>query len=133
VVTYAALLQDRIGLPRRCVLFFTNEKPNSGRRLLAIPIDQEVVDASIAWTLEQVRHLRETVLELQRDPLAVVGGDFTRRDQPLAERVDMELKAQCTACSQRFDCNTYRAFLAKGEPGAGPDPTDVDILNVTKN
>ena len=133
VVTYAALLQDRIGLPRRCVLFFTNEKPNSGKRLVAIPIDQEVVDASIAWTLEQVRHLRETVLDLQRDPLSVVGGDLTKRDQPLAERVDTELKAQCNACSQRFDCNTYRAFLAKSERNAGADPADVDILNVAKN
>jgi len=134
VVTYAALLQDRIGLPRRCVLFFTNEKPRSKRRLLAIPIDQEVVEASVGWTLEQVRELRETVLQVQRDPLSVEGGDLTKRHEPLENRIDDDLKAQCTACSQRFDCTAYHAYLAKsGEYGDGSSHPDVRLLNVEKN
>ncbi|GAA4243227.1 PD-(D/E)XK nuclease family protein [Dactylosporangium darangshiense] len=129
VVTYAGLLQDRIGLPRRCVLFFTNEKPGSGRRLLSIPIDQEVIDASFAWTLEQVRELRNTVLQIQQDPLSIDGGDLTKQHLPMAQRVDQDLKAQCTACGQRFDCDAYRAFLTAG----GADPNDIDRLNVNKN
>lgn len=134
VVTYAALLRDRIGLPRRCVLFFTNEKPGSKRRLLAIPIDEEVVEASIGWTLDQVRELRETVLQIQRDPLSIEGGDLTKRDRPLADRIDEDLKAQCTTCSQRFDCTTYRAYLAKsGHHGDGSDHPDVQLINVEKN
>jgi hypothetical protein len=134
VVTYAALLQDRMGLPKRCVLFFTNESPGSPRRLLSIPIDQEVVDASVRWTLEQVRHLRETVLQVQRDPLSIDGGDVTKRDAPLENRIDDDLKAQCTTCSQRFDCNTYRAFLAKsGSYGDGSEHPDVQLMNVEKN
>lgn len=134
VVTYAALLQDRIGLPRRCVLFFTNEKPGSKRRLLAIPIDQEVIDASVQWTLEQVRELRETVLQVQRDPLSIDGGDLTKRLEPLEDRIDEDLKAQCTTCSQRFDCTAYRAHLAKsGEYGDGADHPDVRLANVEKN
>ncbi|MFC8615580.1 PD-(D/E)XK nuclease family protein [Micromonospora purpureochromogenes] len=134
VATYAALLQDRIGLPKRCVLFFTNEKPGSKRRLLSIPIDQEVVEASINWTLAQVQELRQTVLQLQRDPLSVEGGDLTKRGLPLGDRVDDDLQAQCTACSQRFDCSTYRAHLSKGRrPGTGSVPPDVDLLNVAKN
>jgi len=133
VVTYAALLQDRMGLPKRCVLFFTNEEAPA-RRLLAIPIDQEVVDASVDWTLAQVRELRQTVLQVQQDPLSVEGGDLTRRDEPLEDRIDDDLKQQCTACSQRFDCTAYRAHLAKsGQYGDGSDHPDVRLLNVEKN
>jgi PD-(D/E)XK nuclease superfamily len=133
VVTYAALLQDRMELPRRCVLFFTNEEAPA-RRLLAIPIDQEVVNASIGWTLAQVRELRQTVLQVQRDPLSVEGGDITKRDEPLGDRIDEDLKAQCTACSQRFDCTAYRAYLAKsGQYGDGSEHPDVRLLNVEKN
>jgi hypothetical protein len=130
VVTYAGLLQDRIGLPRRCVLFFTNEEPASGRRLLSIPIDQEVIDASVAWTLEQVRELRTTVLQIQRNPLSIEGGDLTKQHLPMDQRIDQELRGQCTACGQRFDCDTYRSFLASGRSA---DLADVDRLNVTKN
>jgi hypothetical protein len=134
VVTYAALLQDRIGLPKRCVLFFTNEKPGSKQRLLAIPIDQEVVDASVNWTLEQVRELRNTVLQVQQDPLSIEGGDLTKRHELLENRVDEDLKAQCTGCSQRFDCTAYHSYLAKsGEHGDGANHPDVKRVNVEKN
>lgn len=134
VVTYAALLQNRMGLPHRCVLFFTNEAPGAKERLLAIPIDKEVVDASVHWTLEQVRELRDTVLQVQQNPQSVGGGDLSKRGQPLEERVDNDLKAQCTACAQRFDCPAYHAYLAKsGQHGNGSEHPDVQRTNVEKN
>jgi hypothetical protein len=39
---------------------------------------------------------------------------------------------QCTACGQRFDCNTYASALASGgrRPGVHPD---IDIRNINKN
>jgi hypothetical protein len=130
VITYAALLEDRIGLPKRCVLFFVNE-PAPAKRLLAIPITRAVVDGAVEWTLEQVQDLRKTVLQMQQDPLAIEGGDLRRRQLPLKDRVTPELKAQCTACGQRFDCNTYRSFLGPGKNGK--EHADVDTLNVAKN
>jgi hypothetical protein len=133
VVTYAALLEDRIAIPARCVLFFTNE-PDARKRLLAIPIDEEVVKASIEWTLDQVRELRGTVLKMQNDPLSVEGGDLRHRhEKSLANRVTSELKQQCTACGQRFDCQAYKAKLVQDRrTGHGVHP-DVDIRNVRKN
>jgi hypothetical protein len=130
VVTYAALLEDRLGLPERCVLFFVNE-PDRKKRLLAVPITREVVDGAVDWTLEQVGDLRQTVLRMQDDPLSIEGGDLRLRDLPLKDRVTTELKAQCTACGQRFDCSAYRSFLGPGKRGS--EHNDVDILNVAKN
>lgn len=130
VVTYAALLEDRIGLPARCVLFFVNEDEND-RRLLSIPVTREVIDASVHWTLEQVRDLRRTVLRMQQDPLAIEGGDIRLRHLPLAERVTEEGKKQCTACGQRFDCTTYASALASDRPRKGVHP-DIDIRNIHK-
>jgi hypothetical protein len=130
VVTYAALLEDRIGLPRRCVLFFVNE-PDPQRRLLSIPISPTIVSGAVDWTLEQVKELRDTVLQMQQDPLSIEGGDLRLADQPLAQRVTQELKQQCTACGQRFDCTAYRAVLLGGSRRG--DPPDIDLLNVGKN
>jgi hypothetical protein len=130
VLTYAGLLEDRIGLPKRCVLFFVNE-PDARKRLLAVPINRAVVDGAVAWTLEQVQDLRRTVLQMQEDPLSIEGGDSRLRALPPKDRVTVELKAQCTTCGQRFDCRTYRSFLGPGRKGA--EHTDVDILNVAKN
>lgn len=130
VVTYAALLEDRIGLPKRCVLFFVNE-PDPKKRLLAIPINKTVIKGAVDWTLEQVRDLRQTVLQMQQDPLSIEGGDLRRRDLPLKKRVTEELKGQCTACGQRFDCSAYRAYLGPGKNGS--EHADVDTLNVAKN
>ncbi|MER5318037.1 PD-(D/E)XK nuclease family protein [Streptosporangium roseum] len=133
VVTYAGLLRERMELPTRCVLFFTNEE-RSSRRLLSIPVDDEVVEASIHWTLQQVEHLRRTVLKFQQNPNLVEGGALTKQHLPLVERVDVDLKAQCTACSQRFDCKTYRAYLAQsGNYGDGSNHPDVALTNVEKN
>lgn len=129
VVTYAALLEERMRRPDRCVLFFTNE-PKAEKRLLVIPIDDEVVAASMAWTLEQVGELRQTELLMQRDPLAVEAGDIRKRGLPLSERITTELKQQCTTCGQRFDCPTYAANL--GSTVNDPHP-DVNLLNVQKN
>ena len=130
VVTYAALLEDRVGLPARCVLFFVNE-PDRDLRLLSIPVTREVIDGSVTWTLEQVRELRQTVLLMQQDPLAIEGGDIRWRDLPPAERVSEDLKKQCTACGQRFDCTTYASALANGRRRPGVHP-DVDIRNINK-
>lgn len=130
VVTYAALLEDRVGLPARCVLFFVNETDRD-RRLLSIPVTRAVIDGSVRWTEEQVRELRQTVLRMQQDPLAIEGGDIRRRDRPLAERVTEDLKKQCTACGQRFDCNTYASALAEGRRRNGVHP-DIDIRNIHK-
>ena len=131
VVTYAALLEDRIGLPARCVLFFVNES-DPGLRLLSIPVTREVIDGCVDWTEEQVRELRQTVLEMQQDPLAIEGGDIRLRDRPPAERVTEDLGKQCTACGQRFDCNAYASALAEGRPRRGVHP-DIDIRNIHKN
>jgi hypothetical protein len=130
VVTYAALLEDRLGLPRRCVLFFVNE-PNEQERLLSVPITREIIGGAVNWTLEQVRELRETVLLMQSDPLAIEGGDLRKRHLAPGDRVSEELKAQCTACGQRFDCTAYRSHLGSGRDGH--EHADVDTLNVAKN
>jgi hypothetical protein len=129
VVTYAALLEDRVGLPARCVLFFVNE-PDRDLRLLSIPVTREVIDGSLNWTEEQVREVRQTVLLMEQDPMAIEGGDIRRRDRPLAERVTDDLKKQCTACGQRFDCNAYASALANGRRlDVHPD---IDIRNINK-
>lgn len=130
VVTYAALLGERMRRPARCVLFFTNEAPGSADRLLAIPIDDDVINAAMRWTLEQVGELRETELTVQRDPRSVEAGDIRYRGRPLDERVTDELKQQCTTCGQRFDCPSYTAAL--GSTPDDPNP-DVDLYNVYKN
>jgi hypothetical protein len=130
VITYAALLEDRLGLPKRCVLFFVNEAEQE-KRLLVVPISRPVVDKAVEWTLDQVQDLRQTVLQMQDDPLSIEGGDLRLRCLPLKDRVSKELKAQCTACGQRFDCSAYRALLGPGKNGA--EHADVDTLNVAKN
>jgi hypothetical protein len=130
VVTYAALLEDRIGLPVRCVLFFVNESAPD-RRLVSIPVTREVIDGSVNWTVEQVRELRQTVLRMQQDPLAIEGGDIRSQHLPPADRVTDDLKKQCTACGQRFDCNTYASALAKVRRRPGL-PSDIDIRRIDK-
>ena len=107
VVTYAALLEDRLGLPKRCVLFFVNEpdrreaspghshQPRGGR-------GRRRVDprTSAGSSPDRPAHARR--------PLSIEGGDLRLRDLPLKERVTTELKAQCTACGQRFDLHDVR-------------------------
>jgi hypothetical protein len=127
LLTYAALYRDQVGtLPKRCVLFFVNE-PSREARLLAVPIDDTIVDRALAWTLEQVKHLRQTTLRFEKSPCSVDGGSLQLGANPVGERIDGELSKQCTACSFRFDCSEYIAFLKDSKH------PDVRLDNVSKN
>ena len=114
-------------LPERCVLFFINE-PKKDHRLLAIEVDDSIVDRALDWTQDQVRELRATTATFERDPLAVVAGDRTLSAKPLGKRVTAETVQQCTGCAFRFDCDEYRKFL-----GPATKSRDVDIYTVFKN
>jgi len=127
LLTYANLFREKCGqLPARCVLFFVNEA-DIDKQLVAIPISDDLVRRAEHWTVEQVRDLRRTALQFERDPHQVEGGDLARRDEPLELRVDNELKKQCTACGQRFDCRAYIAYLGRD------NHPDVSVTNVAKN
>lgn len=95
-------------LPIRCVLFFIN-KPQRDRQLLAIDVDERVVDGAVAWTYEQVRLLRSTADTFATEPEAVVGGELAKQHQPVGKRLSQETTAQYTACGFRFDCPEYTA------------------------
>jgi hypothetical protein len=128
LLTYAALFRDRTGaLPVRCVLFFINEKRHQ-QRLLAIDVDDNVVQAALNWTQEQVRELQSTVTTFEQDPLAVTAGELVLRSNPLGQRLTSESIQQCTSCTFRFGCDEYETHL-----GAGPRHPDIDIYNVLKN
>jgi hypothetical protein len=127
LLTYAALYRERSGtLPSRCVLFFVNE-PEKVERLVVIPIDEKIVNLSLEWTIAQVRELRKTALQFERDPCSVDGGSLHLAGKPIGKRTDTELKKQCTACGQRFDCKEYCTHLAK------PNHPDIRLDNVMKN
>jgi len=129
LLTYAALYRDRTGhLPARCVLFFINEPPHLNRRLLAVDVTPAIVDAALTWTYDQVRLLRATASAFEEDPLALEGGELARRSEPVGRRLSAETKAQCTACSFRFDCREYTRNLEGGTSHA-----DVALGNVFKN
>ena len=128
LLTYAALYRDRTGdLPVRCVLFFINE-PRRDRRLLAVDVDSNVVDAALEWTYDQVRLLRATADTFEAQPDTVLAGELARQTQPLGKRLSQETTAQCTACTFRFDCPEYTAHLAGGK-----QHPDVNLANVFKN
>lgn len=130
VLTYAALYRERVDrYPARCVLYFVNE-PDKSQRLLAIDVNEAVVEAALAWTHSQVRELLATVRQFERDPLSVEGGDLESRGNPPAERISTELKKQCTACGLRFDCQAYGAHL---RAAGGGNIRDIDIYDVRKN
>src|SRR5579884_3317994 len=75
LLTYANLYRERTGrMPERCVLFFINE-PKRDEQLLAIPLDQPLLDAALAWTVARVKELQQTLRDFRSDPCAVVGGD----------------------------------------------------------
>jgi hypothetical protein len=129
LLTYAALYRDRVGeLPARCVLFFINEPPRLNRRLLAVDVSPAIVDAALAWTYEQVRLLRATASAFEGDPATVEGGELARRSELVGHRLSKETKAQCTACTFRFDCPEYTANLE-----GGTSNSDVALGNVFKN
>lgn len=126
LLTYARLYGERSGSPpARCVLFFVNE-PDRQRQLVAIEIDPDILDRAERWTLQEASKLRTTMLTFERNSSAVEGGDLDKRRLPVGQRVDEELKKQCTACSFRFDCREYRAHLGRA------NHPDVDALNVRK-
>jgi hypothetical protein len=127
LLTYAALYEERSGkIPTRCVLFFVNE-PKPAQQLLAVPVDAGIMKKAEDWTIAQVRQLRATVVEFQKDPTSVDGGSLELQHLPIGQRTDDELRQQCTACSLRFDCAEYRAYL-----GRSTHP-DVRLDNVNKN
>jgi hypothetical protein len=130
VLTYAALYRERTGrLPKRCVLFFVNE-PKQEKGLLAVPVDDQIVDAALAWTVDQVEDLRKTVLAFASHPTGIEGGSLLRRTLPVGDRVDDDLKAQCTGCGQRFDCMEYRTSIGSVN---GKVKRDVDPLAIGRN
>jgi hypothetical protein len=130
VITYAALYRERTDrLPERCVLFFVNERKEENK-LLAIPIDDQLVDRGVEWTVDQVGELRRTQIRFSRGPETVAGGSQLLRQKPVGERVDEDLKAQCTGCGQRFDCVEYTTSI--GSSGNSPK-RDVDPLAIGRN
>jgi hypothetical protein len=130
VATYAALYRERTDrLPKRCVLFFVNE-PRDAAKLLAVPINNELVDSAVKWTVDQVEELRRTTILFAKKPESVEGGSLLCKDLPVGKRVNDDLKAQCTACGQRFDCIEYTTSI-----GSSMDKPkrDVNPLEVGRN
>jgi PD-(D/E)XK nuclease superfamily len=127
LLTYTALYRDHTGaLPRRCVLFFINES-DLAKRLVVVPIDLEIIQRSVTWTIDQVKELRRTTLRFGRNPCSVEGGSLRLAANKIGERTDDELRKQCTACGSRFDCPEYSTYLGK------PDHPDIRLTNVRKN
>jgi DNA helicase II / ATP-dependent DNA helicase PcrA len=127
LMTYAALYRDRTGsLVQRCVLFFVNE-PDRRRKLIAIPLETNIVDRAVQWTEEQVKVLRKTTLQFENDPCSVEGGSLQLMHKARGKRTDEELSKQCTACGRRFDCSEYFAYLSN------PRHPDIRLDNVSKN
>jgi hypothetical protein len=130
VATYAALYRERKGeLPVRCVLFFVNE-PVAAGKLVAIPVSNPLVASAVDWTVEQVHELRKTTLQFAQEPQSIEGGSLLHRDRPVGKRVTEDLKAQCTACGQRFDCAEYTTAIGSSETRP---KRDVDPLAVERN
>jgi hypothetical protein len=126
LLTYAALYRDKAQeLPKRCVLFFVNETLEE-ERLLAIQVNEQIVESALKWTIEQVKMMRNTTLAFQNSPQLIEGGGLEERHHPIGARVTEELKQQCTACGLRFDCTEYCTHL-------GNDHRDVSRTDVRKN
>lgn len=127
LLTYAALYKERtLRVPARCVLFFINET-TAQKRLLAISVDQPLVEHAVDWTIQQVKLLRKTTLKFHTTPMSVEGGALDKHHLALGNRTDDELRQQCTACGLRFDCAEYGGFLGR------PDHPDIALTNVAKN
>ncbi len=127
MLTYAYLYEERSGqLPVRCVLYFVNEK-NRKKKLLAIDIDKDLIRRAVDWTMKEAVEIQNTLAHFQTNPALVLGGERALSGKQVGERVSTDLKAQCTACSLRFDCTEYTTHLG------GLSHPDVDITNVWKN
>jgi PD-(D/E)XK nuclease superfamily len=58
LLTYLNIYQERTDRrPERCVLFFINE-PKRDEQLVAIPLDDKLLDAALAWTVARSRNCR---------------------------------------------------------------------------
>ncbi len=124
LLTYANLYRERTGMrPERCILFFINEKKRNDQ-LVAIPLEDDLLDVALAWTIDRVKDVQKTMRAYQADPCAVDGGD-TVKDGRL--EVSESLSKQCTACGRRFDCESYKRRLG------GPKHSDIELLNINKN
>ena len=127
LLTYAALFKERTGrTPIRCVLFFVNEARRE-KKLLAVAVDDSLVEDAVAWTIAQVQLLRKTMLQFQISPTSIEGGSLDKQAKPLGKRTNEQLRQQCTACGLRFDCGEYKAFLGR------PNHPDIALTNVGKN
>ena len=120
LLTYAAIYHQHTGsLPKRCVLAFLRQ-PKKGTladHLVAIPINQSLVDAALKWTTNQVGSIGSSVTTFRTNPLSIPAGDEG------CGKISKELRNQCTACGQRFDCGSYKAVA----------PTDCDPSRIDKN
>jgi len=106
------------------VLFYLNEEDREDQ-LLAIPLEKELLDEALSWTIAQVKALQRTACSFQADPLSVPGGSV---DPATGSRtISATLKQQCTTCGRRFDCQSYAEHL--GDPAH----RDIDIRDVGKN
>ena len=126
-----ALYRERTGrLPRRCVIYFVNE-PDEVKGLLAVPVDDDIVDAAVEWTVGQVEDLRATTLEFESDPLSVEGGSALLRRQPVGDRVDDDL--QRPVHRLRSAIRLRRVQSPTSARGSGKPKRDVDPLAVGRN
>jgi len=120
LLTYAAIYHQHTGsFPKRCVLAFLRQ-PKKGTladHLVAIPIDQSLVDAALNWTTSQVGAMGASVTTFRANPLTIPGGDEG------SGTISKELRNQCTACGQRFDCSSYSSVA----------PSDCDPSRIDKN
>ena len=126
LLTYANLYRERTGKrPERCVLFFINEKKLADQ-LVAIPLEDDLLNLALAWTIDRVKDVQKTMRAYEGDPRDVDGGD-EKNAKTGKLQVSESLTKQCTACGQRFDCESYKHRLA------GSNHPDIDLLNVRKN
>jgi hypothetical protein len=91
-----------------------------------VPLENAWLEAALAWTVARVKELQQTIRNFRSDPCSVPGGDKVAAKG--TRTVSEILKAQGTACGERFECSTYLAGL-KG----GSSHPDVQKLNVFKN
>jgi hypothetical protein len=126
LLTYANLYRERTGhRPERCVLFFINEKKRDDQ-LVAIPLEDALLDVALAWTIDRVKDVQKTMRAYETDPCAVEGGD-EKSPKTGKPQVSESLAQQCTACGRRFDCDSYKRHVG------GANHPDIDLLNVRKN
>jgi hypothetical protein len=120
LLTYAAIYQLHTGiLAKRCVLAFL-KRPKKGtlaEHLIAIDISQAMVDAALSWTSSQIAGIGASVLTFRANPLSIPSGDYG------SGSISSELRNQCTACGQRFDCPSYKST----------SPSDCDPSRIDKN